>query len=165
MKENNIRLIDFVDLSDKQKNIILDMRNHSEVRRWMYNSNLISNKEHLKFIDTLNGKKSKKYFLVTKDKKNIGVIYFTNINMDIKESEFGLYANFFEKIPGAGIMLIEGCLEYAFNNHKLKTLKLEVFNDNEKAISLYNKFNFKQTCKKIVNDHEIICMELNNENR
>jgi UDP-4-amino-4,6-dideoxy-N-acetyl-beta-L-altrosamine N-acetyltransferase len=41
----------------------------------------------------------------------------------------------------------------------------EVFAENERAVDLYKKFNFKETTKKIVNNKEVICMELKNEDR
>jgi len=48
---------------------------------------------------------------------------------------------------------------------KLNKLKLEVFSDNKLVINLHKKFNFKETEVKVVNNKEVICMELKNENR
>jgi UDP-4-amino-4,6-dideoxy-N-acetyl-beta-L-altrosamine N-acetyltransferase len=53
-------------------------------------------------------------------------------------------------------------IKYVFTILKLKKLKLEVFSDNQKALNLYEKFNFKETSKKIVNHKNVICMELSN---
>jgi len=54
---------------------------------------------------------------------------------------------------------------YAFNSLKINQLLAEVFIDNEIAISLYKKFNFKKIDRKKIDDKEVILMELKNENR
>jgi RimJ/RimL family protein N-acetyltransferase len=54
---------------------------------------------------------------------------------------------------------LEAGIKYAFEVLKLKTLKLEAFSDNERAIGLYRKFNFKESGKKIADGRSIVCME------
>ena len=87
----NVELINFTDLSKDEKEMILAWRNHSDVKRWMYNTEDILLENHLSFIETLLNKKDKLYFLVKSDEKYIGVIDFTNITTI--DCEFGLYAN------------------------------------------------------------------------
>jgi UDP-4-amino-4,6-dideoxy-N-acetyl-beta-L-altrosamine N-acetyltransferase len=41
----------------------------------------------------------------------------------------------------------------------LTKIKLEVFNDNLRAINLYKKYHFKEVDVKNINDREVICME------
>ena len=158
---NNIRLINFIDLTLKEKKMILLWRNHPKIKQSMYNNKNISLKNHLSFIDALKYKNDKLYFLVKKGSKYIGVIDFTNIAKDT--SEFGLYSNIY--LRGVGRLLLNTICEYGFNTLKLNKLIAEVFQKNKKAIHLYNKFNFKEVSKKIVNEKEVICMELSSENR
>ncbi len=40
---------------------------------------------------------------------------------------------------------MEAIIDYGFNSLNVKKLKLEVLNDNIKAIKLYKRFNFKVT--------------------
>lgn len=156
-----IELINFIDLSLEEKKMILSWRNHPEVTKWMFNTENISLKNHLYFIDSLKSKKDKLYFLVKKDNKNIGVIDFTNITK--YSSDFGLYSNI--DLKGIGKVLLETICNYAFKQLKMKKVQAEVFKDNEKAIFLYKKFNFEEVDTKIINNRELICMELKNENR
>jgi UDP-4-amino-4,6-dideoxy-N-acetyl-beta-L-altrosamine N-acetyltransferase len=156
-----IELINFVDLSLDEKKMILSWRNHKEVKRWMYNTDDISIENHLKFIESLKNTKEKLYFLVKQDKEYIGVIDFTNITKN--NCDFGLYSNI--NLTGIGKILLKNIRNYAFDVLKLKVLKAEVFKDNEKAIYLYKKFNFKETNKKIVNNKEVVCLDLKYENR
>ena len=158
MKLKNIKLQNFTELSKEKQLEILKWRNHTNVRKWMYSSDLISQQDHFLFIEKLKTDYSKRYFLVSKENEEIGVISFTNINQ--QDTYLGLYANPYSKIPGIGKVLITISIDYALNILKVKFLKLEVLSINEKAINLYKKFNFKEYKRKIVNNKEIICMEL-----
>ena len=74
---NNIKLINFIDLSQDEKKMILEWRNRLDIQKWMYTQNDISLEDHLDFIDSLKTIKDKLYFLVKKDDIYIGVINFT----------------------------------------------------------------------------------------
>lgn len=160
---NNIELINFTQLSFQEKKMILLWRNSSTVKKWMYNVDDILLEEHLSFIDSLKNRADKLYFLVKKNNQYIGVIDFTNIDKDTQSSEFGLYANI--ELKGVGKVLLNSICEYGFNTLKLNRLIAEAFIENEKAISLYKSFNLKEVGKKTVNNREVICMELKNEDR
>ena len=137
------------------------MRNSQQIKKWMYSQDTISLKEHLKYVKKLRAQQDKKYFLITKNNKNIGVIDFTNIKNN--SAEFGIYSN--PKLYGQGKSLMQIMIEYSFNIINLNHIKASVFSDNTKAIDLYKKFNFKKIDTKIVNNKKVICMELKNENR
>jgi UDP-4-amino-4,6-dideoxy-N-acetyl-beta-L-altrosamine N-acetyltransferase len=160
---NNINLKSFTELSLLEKKIVLEWRNNFNIRKWMYNSNVISLDEHFAYIDRLSSSKDKVYFLVQNKNEDIGVIYLTNIDYPQKEANFGLYSK--PNLKGVGSFLMSEIIKYAFNYLKIERLIAEVFNDNDKAISLYQKYNFKSFSKKIINNQEIIYMELKNENR
>ncbi len=158
MTLNKIELITFQDLSKEDKILILNWRNHENVRKWMYNSEKILQENHFKFIESLKISKTNKYFLVLQNKKKIGVIYFTNIDDANKDSEFGLYAN--PEIKGVGKLLMDTICDYAFEKMSYNKLTAEVFDSNKRAISLYLGKNFKQFKAKIIDEKKIICMEL-----
>jgi len=160
-KMGGVTLIDFVDLSLKEKVMILEWRNNGEIKKWMYTTDDIMLESHLNFIENLLNFMNKQYMVVKKDDKYIGVVDFYNINKSTKECEYGLYANPFEKIAGVGRILEETCIKYAFEFLKLTKIKLEVFEENEKARNLYKKYKFQEVDKKMINDKKIICMELN----
>lgn len=160
MKE--IKLINFTDLSNDEKKIILEWRNNPNIKKWMYTQDDITLESHLNFIDSLKNSKEKLYFLVKKEDENIGVIYFTNLTK--KEVYFGLYANPTIKILGVGRILEEISIDFAFNSLNVSKLKLEVFEDNIQVINLHKKYNFKKIGEKFVNNNKVICMELSCEN-
>ncbi len=156
-----IELINFIDLTLEEKTMVLQWRNHKNVKQWMYNTNEILLEDHFNFIDSLKLTKNKLYFLVKQDDKYIGVIDFTSIAES--SCDFGLYANI--NLSGIGSVLLEMICNYAFEQLKISSLNAEVFIKNEKATYLYKKFKFKRIDSKIVNNKEVICMELKYENR
>lgn len=158
----NIKLINFADLNLGQKEMVLEWRNAPGVRRWMYHQEKIPLEQHLNFIESLKASKEKLYFLVKKDDEDIGVIDFTQI-IENKSLHMGLYTN--PKTRGNGTILLNEIIHYAFDILKVKKIYSEVFSQNNKAYELYKKFNFKDITKKTINDKEVLCMELNYENR
>ena len=158
----NIKLMNFTELTLEQKEMVLIWRNSSEIRKWMYSQEEIELNDHLNFIESLKSRKDKLYFLVKKDKEYIGVIDFTEI-IEEESLHMDIYTN--PNIKGDGKILLNKIIEYSFDNLKVKKIYSEVFSQNNKAYELYEKYNFKDISKKTINNKEVICMELNNENR
>ncbi len=159
-KFKTFKLINFTDLNKKERLKVLKLRNHKNVRKWMYNPKKIRLKEHINFIKSLKKNPKKRYFLVKKGAFYIGVIDFTKIDKNKKECYFGIYANLSNKKPSLGSILQKIAIKYALKHLKLKTLKLEVLSNNKRAINLYKKFKFKETERKKFKKHQIICMQL-----
>lgn len=159
----DIEILNFIDLELREKEMILEWRNHPEIRKWMYNEYEIKLEEHLSFIESLKSRKDKLYFLVKKENEFIGVIDF--LDLDKKEIFYGIYSNPNSKILGVGRVLNEVSINFAFNVLKVSKLKLEVFKDNIQVINLHKKYKFKEISEKFVNSKKVICMELENENR
>ena len=158
-----IEHVNFVALSLDEKKMILEWRNHPHIRQWMFTNESIGLKDHLRYIDSLNTRDDRLYFLIKRASKPIGVIDFTNIDHLNKTAEFGLYAD--PALRGVGNQLMESVTSYAFNTLGLKKLIAEVFEENHAAIKLYKRYNFKEVTMKQVNNKNVIHMELNNENR
>ena len=153
-------MIDFVDLGIQELKMVLNWRNSSFVRKCMYSQGKISLEDHMEFIHGLQFSKEKQHMVVKKEGKYIGVVNFTNINRENKSSYLGLYANPFKRTAGVGKTLQETCLKYIFELLNLKKIKLEVFSDNIRAITLYERFDFKKTEVKSIDKKSVICMEL-----
>ena len=159
----SIELVNFIDLDYKEKIEILSWRNHPNVRKWMFNDDIIELDEHLAYINSLQEKEDRVYFLVKQYGKPIGVIDITNIDNKNLKAEIGLYAN--PMLKGVGSLLMNSLIKYSFENLKLKKIVAKVFEENIRAIKLYKKFNFIKISEENVNNKKVICMELINENR
>lgn len=154
-------IINFVNLTLEEKKLVLQMRNHASIKSVMHDSNNISLKDHLSFIESLKKHSTKKYFLVKENEIYIGVIDF--INITTKSAELGIYVN--PTLRGKGIILLDILCTYAFDSMNLDFLQAQVYEENEKALNLYKEFQFKETSQTILHNKKIINMELNNENR
>ena len=157
MKE--IKLINFTDLSNDEKKIILEWRNNPNIKKWMYTQSDITLESHLNFIDSLKNSKDKLYFLVKKDNIYIGVIDFTQIKPN-ESLHMGIYTN--PDLKGYGKILLETIIYFSFEILKVEKIFSEVYFENERAFSLYKIYGFKEYSYKILNDKKVICMELNN---
>ncbi|MCT7514873.1 UDP-4-amino-4,6-dideoxy-N-acetyl-beta-L-altrosamine N-acetyltransferase [Aliarcobacter cryaerophilus] len=158
----DIKLINFIDLSQDQKKMILEWRNRLDIQKWMYTQNDISLEEHLDFINSLKTIKDKLYFLVKKDNIYIGVIYFTQIKPN-ESLHMGIYTN--PDLKGYGKILLETIIYFSFEILKVEKIFSEVYFENERAFSLYKIYGFKKYSQKRVNNKRVICMELNNKGK
>ena len=146
----DIKLINFIDLSQEEKMMILEWRNRLDIQKWMHTQNDISLEDHLDFIDSLK---------TIKDNIYIGVIDFTQIKPN-ESLHMGIYTN--PDLKGYGKILLETIIYFSFEILKVEKIFSEVYFENERAFSLYKIYGFKEYSYKILNDKKVICMELNN---
>ncbi len=158
-----IELKNFIDLTTDERTMVLTWRNDLHVRSFMYTNEPISADSHENFINSLRQSNDKRYFVVYKNGAPIGVIDLVDIT-DTTAS-LGLYANPFSDRKGIGRIILRALIRYAYETLALRILKIECFEDNEKAQALYQKFNFIETKRALKNTKPIICMELHREHR
>lgn len=163
LDSEKIDLVNFIDLSLDERKMVLEWRNHPNIRKWMFTQGVISLDDHLSYIESLNEKKDRAYFLVQKASQPIGVMDFTNIDFEEKRAEFGIYSN--PTFKGVGNFLMESIIDYAFKILNINTLLAEVLEDNIAALKLYRRYNFKDIVTRKVNGNSVVYMELKNENR
>ena len=138
----NIVLKNFINLDDEEKEITRTLRNNELVREWCYHEHIISTGEHIPFIENLKKDNSNFYWLVKRNDEFIGVISLNRVDFENKNSYLGIYSNF--KIRKVGDLLIDCLKKVTFEVANLHTLKLEVIEDNKKALNLYKKAGFKK---------------------
>lgn len=130
----------FVELTESEKIEILEWRNNPAVREKMFSKHVIELKEHLSFIESLKSSSTSKYWYVP----NKGVISLRNIDLHHSNAYLGIYKNPANTEKGIAMELMKYLFQLSFDTLKLHTLKLEVFSDNRKAITFYNKCGFNQ---------------------
>jgi len=139
---NNCLIKNFTQLSDIEHQQILVVRNSREIREWMYNNQCILVQAHMKFVESLRKDDKKYYWAVYSANTLLGVIYLYNIDFCHERAFLGIYVNFHNTIRRKGIMLIEILKEIAFQTLHLHTIKLEVLEDNIRAINFYMENGF-----------------------
>jgi len=142
---NRIYLINFINLTDKEKELTRKWRNHIDVRKWMYSDHIISRKEHNEFINKLLKDMRNVYWLIKKeDNEYMGVIYLNRFDFKNKNAYLGIYSKPEYSFPGTGRLLIECLTKLAFQILCLHSLKLEVIETNKRAIRFYKKAGFSE---------------------
>lgn len=133
-------VIDFVDLSISNLEEVLNWRNDDKIRCWMHNKEKISLEQHLNFVKSLKISKEKKYYLIKEKENRIGVFYLTGINQ--QKTFLGIYLNPEVLGKGYGNRVLEYMTIFSREKLGIKSLFLEVYNNNCSAIKIYKKNNF-----------------------
>ena len=167
---NGVEIINFLNLSSEERKMVLDWRNHDNVRMWMYSDNKISLNEHIYFIDRLVGDTNNFYWIVkNKDGIYLGTIYLNKTDIRNKHAYIGIYSNPYNEIKNKGKLLIQSIKSLAFEIAGLHTLKLEVIDNNQKALNFYTKSGFTEegSLKEFVFKdgqwHDVIIMGIMND--
>ncbi len=132
----------FTDLDIEEAKLVLRWRNHDNVRKWMFNNNIIIEEEHLNFIKTLHQSKDKAYWLVYKNDKPMAVVYF--VNYDKKSCEWGIYINPNSIGSGVGLDVQFYFLNILFNAIHIENLYAYVDKQNVENLNIQKLFNFEQ---------------------
>ena len=138
----NLIMKNFINLDDKEKEIVRNWRNNDVIRKWSYSEHIISVEEHNNFMMKLKEDSRNIYWLAKSKDEYKGVIYLARLDFNNRNGYFGIYSNPYLK--GVGNLLEECLIKVAFDIACLHTLKLEVIEDNEKALKLYKRFGFEK---------------------
>lgn len=142
----DVTLINFVNLSGEESRLVMGWRNHDNIRKWMYTDHIIMPDEHHKYLEQLKTDRKNFYWLCRQNglDKYLGVIYLNRVNMQNKNAFLGIYVDPFMQSSGMGRLLLSALRKLAFEIMNLHTLKSEVLETNERAISLYKRFSFEE---------------------
>lgn len=139
---HGLSLRSFVNLSPLEAEEVRKWRNHPEIRRFMYNDREIDSIEHIQFIENLRESSHSGYWVVYEENRPLGTLSLTRFNPLHHHAFLGIYANPFDSTKGRGKRLMEALLALSFSHFGLHTLKLEVMEENERAIALYEAMGF-----------------------
>ena len=137
-ESHGYRFKNFVCLTEDEKKMILEWRNHEKVRSVMVNKDVISLEDHLKFINSLENRDDCYYWLVIDPTgANVGVLDVVHIDRDKDVGEIGFYLNQDELGKGFQFMIETEYFVYSQLELKYNMITIDVTN---KEILLYNKF-------------------------
>lgn len=153
--------INFVCLTDEEKQMVLDWRNHEKVRCMMLNKDVISLENHLAFIENLNTRDDCYYWLV-KDPTgcNVGVLDVIHVDYEEDQGEIGFYID--PDQSGKGFMFMIECLFFVYKQIQLGN-NIVTVNINNREILLFNKYlgTSFDTIEKIDDDYFCISRRSN----
>lgn len=144
----------FVDLSYQEKILVHNWRNNDSIRKWMFNQDAILLNDHLQFIQSLTNSKTKKYWLVLRNKKPVGTTSIIDIIGNC--AEWGYYIGPEYHETSTGVEFYYFTLSFLFDNIKLEKVYGYELRTNKGASSLNSLFGFsKQDDIKIINGKKL----------
>ncbi len=133
----------YVLLSNQEKKMILEWRNHTNNRKWMFNQNIILLDNHLNFIESLKENSNSFYWLVIKEGTPIGGINLIHLQSDNKSAEIGYFLDPDQQGGGLGLEFVYNAICFAFEVIGLETITGNVMDDNKIAYILDSFMGFK----------------------
>lgn len=130
-------LKNFIELTEEEKDLVLQWRNSDWVRPKMINQEMISREQHWQWLAGLKERRDCLYFLVFIEGEARGVINFTEIDYEKKEAFVGSYVGR-KRDVGAGVFLsfLQG--KYLFEELRFDRSKAKVLKTNRRAY-VYNR--------------------------
>lgn len=142
---DDVFLVNFINLNNEESEMVRNWRNNENIRRWMFSDHIISQEEHIRFIEGLK-KNSKNFYWVVKNKEGeyLGVVSLNRVDFKNKNAYLGIYVSPDCQQVGTGHVLITCLKKITLDIARLHTLKLEVIETNARAIDFYKKSGFTE---------------------
>jgi UDP-4-amino-4,6-dideoxy-N-acetyl-beta-L-altrosamine N-acetyltransferase len=164
---NNYQYKNFILLTDEEKAMVWSWRNDENVRKWMYNSDLITLENHLNFIISLQQRTDCFYWIVYKNSQPYGVVNITSVDEEKGFGEVGLYRNPSLQDNGGGLDFYYNYYDFLFFSIGFEILKAGMSPHNDIAILLNSFLGFKCTGIIAANEvkyfYEALCIKKNIE--
>ncbi|MEZ9525449.1 UDP-4-amino-4,6-dideoxy-N-acetyl-beta-L-altrosamine N-acetyltransferase [Enterovibrio norvegicus] len=126
-------------------------RNAPETREKMFTTHEIKPDEHAVWFERVQRDDMKRFYVVSIEGADIGMVSFTDINQENRRAEWGFY-----KAPnapaGVGFVMLHAALNHAFDTLGLKQVDSRVLTINPKVLHLHNKLGFTQIGEAIAYD-------------
>jgi RimJ/RimL family protein N-acetyltransferase len=136
----SIRLLERDDLP-----LTLEWRNRDDVRKWFCFSEVITQQSHFEWFDRYVKKSDDFTFVMTVENTPVGQIALYNWDKEAQTIEIGRIMVGDNRYLGKGLAKesIEKLVEVAANLLDCRWVKLEVKENNDRAIALYRKCGFE----------------------
>jgi UDP-4-amino-4,6-dideoxy-N-acetyl-beta-L-altrosamine N-acetyltransferase len=138
-----IKFLNILLSSVEEQKEIREWRNDLEVRKYMYNTEIITEEEHLKWLDSLKTRKDTDVFYVLYEGKKIGIASVNQLDLKNKICEWGLYFNNnIERGKGIGKLVEKEFIKYMFDNYDIDKINCGVLSNNLKVVEMHKKFGW-----------------------
>ena len=141
MKFGNTSLINFVNLSSEEKELIRKWRNHINIRKWMFTDHTISKEEHESYLKNLRNDTKNYCWLVKINDLPLGIISLNEVDFKNKNAYAALNTDPNNLKPGSGIFLFRMLINMGFKVFGLHTLKGEIIEGN-RVLDLHKALGF-----------------------
>ena len=134
-------------LEEKDLDQTLSWRNQDHIRRWFFHSEVILPEQHAAWFQKYRDRDDDFVFIIEERGRNnrpIGQAAIYNIDWERRQAEFGRLMIGVKDALGKGFALAatQAILQVAHNILNLKSVYLEVYKNNHKAIKIYKTVGF-----------------------
>lgn len=129
-------------MTEQDLKMVLQWRNHIDIRRFMLTQHEISLEEHTMWFKRVSADPKRRLMLVEEDKQPLGFVQFSNVGVD-EVSDWGFYIR--PNSPkGSGKKLGVAALTHAFKVLKLHKVCGQAIAENIVSISFHQRLGFVQ---------------------
>lgn len=149
VSRNQIYVVDnytyknFVDLDDSETKKVWSWRNDAQIRQWMTNHDEIAFADHLRFVESLNNRDDRFYWLVYKNDCPIAVLDIIDVDYEKGETEPGYYLSPELLNSGEGLFFNYNFRHFIFNVLGFEFVKGNIKVGNDRAYTLSSFFGVK----------------------
>lgn len=137
-------------MEEKDLPITLQWRNQDSIRQWFFHPEKITETEHYDWFEGYTARDDDLMFIIEEIKNRnrpVGTGALYHIDWQANRAEFGrlMIGEPGASRKGYAYQAVQIILHIAFLSLDLKEVYLEVFTNNKRAISIYEKIGFKVT--------------------
>ncbi|WP_078378903.1 UDP-4-amino-4,6-dideoxy-N-acetyl-beta-L-altrosamine N-acetyltransferase [Sutcliffiella halmapala] len=147
------------DIRENDLEKILQWRNQKSIRKFMYNSNIISMDEHTQWFLKIKNSKIAQSKIFYYNQVPCGILNIIEIDYINNKCKWGFYIGPNNALKGMGTILGFVSLNYIFNELSIRKLSAEVLSINKKSAIFHQKLGFVREGKlrkNIIKDGEYI---------
>lgn len=138
-------MISLRDVRAEDKEMIRRWRNLPDIRKYMYTDHEISPEEHAAWFAGLEGDETRRYWVITLDGEDVGLLYLYDIDRRNKRCYWGFYvASPSTRGRGVGSFVEYFTLRHVFDELGFHKLCCEVLTSNPPVIAMHKSFGFAQ---------------------
>ncbi|WP_417282744.1 UDP-4-amino-4,6-dideoxy-N-acetyl-beta-L-altrosamine N-acetyltransferase [Comamonas sp.] len=129
-------------MEQKDLKLVLQWRNHIDIRRFMLTQHEIGLEEHTKWFEKVSTDPTRKLMIVEEGSEPLGFVQFSNVGVD-GVSDWGFYVR--PNAPkGSGRKLGTAALNHAFKVWKLHKVCGQAIAENLASIAFHQRLGFVQ---------------------
>lgn len=137
-----MQFINILNTDDDIQARVRQLRNHPDVRRFMYTDHEIPEAEHRAWLASLPGNTRQTVFVVMLEGAPAGVVSLSGINAAQRTADWAFYLDPGLQGKGLGSLVEFWLLDHAFNEAGLEKLNCEVLETNAAVVKMHQKFGF-----------------------
>lgn len=127
----------YISLPDDLIRQVLEWRNHKEVRRWMYNTDIIPYETHISYVQSLHTREDVYYWLVSYKGEQVGAVYLTNVCHESNTAELGMYYRPDQVNHSPfGIEYVHILYDFVINQLHIGKIHGDIREDNKNSLAL-----------------------------